>query len=1657
MGVHFRLLFMLIAFNSAIQNCYCLVWEDPPFDKDSPLIHPSVTFETSDAGQIIYMDEEIDGDVYIAKINYKGSSIPKIGRIDAGNNLDLGALVEKRETDPEDENFYIIVKNRQDYETLSMQRYIINIEIVEGSDKRENVIYLNINNIDDNTPSIQLSPCEIPELYEGLSNCTYTVTDADGDISINVMTFKIDENSIEKDLFQFEEKRFNDDPYKMEITINVIEQLDFDKIQLHIFTLEAFDSLPNIGTAKPIVQVKDMPNMPPKWTSIFATQRFNEKTPQTFKVTAIDGDTQINIPIKYRLNDAGKEFEFLHIGEDSGILVVDPIDRDAEEREVFNFEIVAYKSNNFTWITSSEVALIVIDINDNYPNFNQEEFSISIDEEKYQTINFEPLIFCHDIDLGENAEYEVVLKSVEPETAADAFLVIPNGGYQKQEIKITIVNASMLDYDDVAWQKVVFKIISTERTTKEKHSNETTITINLNNWNDEEPIFAENEYTATFDETEGKGFFVATVMATDRDIDDQVIHSITGSAEKLLSINNLTGEIYISEDNAFDYQRQNQIIVQVKAMDTLGEPYHTKYVQLIINLIDVNNKSPQIQMPRETPSVKENVPMGHEITEINGTDPDTTANLTFSINWDLTYATKQGLRANKADYENCIDIISSYPNEKELGFITGVLVANEIKPNHTIDYEKFELLYLVIRLEDHNQVMNEGITENTLIIAIEDVNDNPPEWVDGTLTVKRSVREVSVSGVPIGTVRAIDIDGPEFNVVRYSLKAINDTPNELVEIDSQSGDLKVLGNRLIDADVPPRYNLYYTVSATDCPVPDNYEQIEDNCHITDGDIEIEIIDTNNKFPIPLEDEFDSTVSIEEHVEFANITTIKSEDLDRDVAFHNVTYTINYQNQDSIRNLFAVEPTTGLVKVELKNGAYLERDYGITDHDIEITLTDNYMQIGETVMNTATTKIKVILLDINDNAPQLPPSSSISWHILEDTAENTPLSPIITAKDIDDPDTDNALVQYKTLNSTAIISKDGINPDLFLRMESPDNISGIVYTDTHLKGLWGTYEIFIEAYDLGIPRQWTQEKYILTVEPHNYMAPIFIFPKQGDHIRLKKETSIVGGILQLTNGNTLSTFKAQDDDGLEAGDVSFSIIDSDQAREYFDVENLPNNECRLVLIKDQQNFQDTFQITLRAIDNGKIPKSSDVKFTIKFIPMIGEPFFDPNTAKGSFTELEQGLKEEQTIPPADDLKNQDCGGPENECFNIYYHIIDGNNENLFVLEKTEGILTLNNIELNRENATEYILKIAATNSEQIGGIPSLDSILTYYIDVLDHDPKPRFSKYLYPAGISVTDGVGKSLFTVNATHTENLKITYEITENTMKVDPTMENVKDTAFILDKDSGELKLNFQPVSFMMGKLEFNITATDSEKKTDHTEAKVFLITDIHKISFIFFNTTKEVSDKESIIVDIFTSTFGYSCTIDDIQNAVTSDGVNKPNQTEVKTHFRNTDDSPIEASVIEVKKNDASLMQRLQLNLDENDLRLEDFASNAKNESESLERMLRIILIVVTTVLGALCIVLLIAYCVRTRSLNKRLQNLSTIKFGSQDSGLNRIGVSVPGTNKHAIEGSNPVWNEEIKPPQLDTISTGSGDSDLIGIENDPQFSYDNHGIKNEDSTE
>lgn len=74
-------------------------------------------------------------------------------------------------------------------------------------------------------------------------------------------------------------------------------------------------------------------------------------------------------------------------------------------------------------------------------------------------------------------------------------------------------------------------------------------------------------------------------------------HSIIGQSDLRITED---GYIWTTVDNSFDYERQPVVYVQLRAMDTMQingrNELHTAYAQLQINLIDVNDKSPELRM-----------------------------------------------------------------------------------------------------------------------------------------------------------------------------------------------------------------------------------------------------------------------------------------------------------------------------------------------------------------------------------------------------------------------------------------------------------------------------------------------------------------------------------------------------------------------------------------------------------------------------------------------------------------------------------------------------------------------------------------------------------------------------------------------------------------------------------------------------------------------------------------------------------------------------------------------------------------------------------------------------------------------------------------------------------------------------------------------------
>lgn len=76
-------------------------------------------------------------------------------------------------------------------------------------------------------------------------------------------------------------------------------------------------------------------------------------------------------------------------------------------------------------------------------------------------------------------------------------------------------------------------------------------------------------------------------------------HTIIGtSANRLFSIDPESGDISTKITDAFDYEKQTEVLIQILATDTLNITeyctIHRTYAQLTVEVLDINDEPPSI-------------------------------------------------------------------------------------------------------------------------------------------------------------------------------------------------------------------------------------------------------------------------------------------------------------------------------------------------------------------------------------------------------------------------------------------------------------------------------------------------------------------------------------------------------------------------------------------------------------------------------------------------------------------------------------------------------------------------------------------------------------------------------------------------------------------------------------------------------------------------------------------------------------------------------------------------------------------------------------------------------------------------------------------------------------------------------------------------------
>lgn len=162
---------------------------------------------------------------------------------------------------------------------------------------------------------------------------------------------------------------------------------------------------------------------------------------------------------------------------------------------------------------------------------------------------------------------------------------------------------------------------------------------------------------------------------------------------------------------------------------------------------------------------------------------------------------------------------------------------------------------------------------------------------------------------------------------------------------------------------------------------------------------------------------------------------------------------------------------------------------------------------------------------------------------------------------------------------------------------------------------------------------------------------------------------------------------------------------------------------------------------------------------------------------------------------------------------------------------------------------------ANTSVDSGELLMTDStIVRVRIHVLDiNDNPPKFRSKIFTGGITTSADFGTRFMRVEAEDLDegpNAIINYyQVGDIRQTLSEGLENVRQSPFLVDQDTGEIQLNFDPQKGMKGYFDFMVLANDTVGMKDVAHVFIYLLREDQKVRFVFRLQPNELRDKIQI----------------------------------------------------------------------------------------------------------------------------------------------------------------------------------------------------------------
>ncbi|XP_075544524.1 cadherin-related tumor suppressor fat [Dermacentor variabilis] len=1079
--------------------------------------------------------------------------------------------------------------------------------------------------------------------------------------------------------------RFEVDPLSGALVL--AEPLDRELQAQHQFHVSATDGVQSQEALVTIEVLDTNDNLPLFGEAAYSFDLWEDtqRGAQVGAVSATDTDMGLNRQVSYSvLSDWANDV--FSLNPQTGVFTLTS-HLDYEQHQHYVLVVQAQDSGTPSLSSTATVYMNVMDLNDNAPLFDPMSYSDEVFENV--TVGSSLLrVSATDLDSGDNGR--IVYSIVEGDP--DGHLAIEANG--------TIITRMPLDREKKSLYSLIVRATDQAIEVHRRLSSSVQVTIVLKDVNDMVPEFVTPNVTSVQENAPANSIVMA-VKAVDSDEGRNSYVEYSLSPEHSFSLGPVDGLLRVK--GPLDREQRASYELLVTARDR-GHPVRSASQRLRVILLDENDNSPVFDPRQYSAAVSENASLGTSVLQVSATDQDEGA-------------------SGQVRYS----IIAGDPNHDfEVGQDTGVL-----RVRRALDYERRTRYLLTVQAED---CAGAGGTElrfdtATVTIAVTDVNDNAPAFVDSPYELH--VVENAATPVVLLTLSAHDADHVPSGPLYYRLE---ESTQGLFRVNSSTGKLSLVQS--LDREVKDRYQL--TVLAVDSGSPRQTGT---------GTVNVLVSDINDNAPRFGRSRYIVTLPENQPVN-TPLTTITATDADTGRNAQ-IRYSLRGENASQFR----VEPDSGIIT------AQAPMDHEECERYVLQLVAEDH---GLTQRHTAATEIIVLITDENDNRPVF--SENNMTVVIPDTSDTGHFILGAQAQDMDS----------------------GANGRLIFHLSGPDAEKFQINQETGIVRLAKklpagqkkdvTYHFQIHATDQGKVPLSSSASVRASIASGN------LFPKfqSGTMNRLTLSEGGIG-----SKGQVLTTISATSPKAGPAARINYHIVGGNNGGAF--ALNPTTGDLRVVHgeVLDLETMP-RMQLWLAAGDSDDPMLSSATRIDIELTDVNDNvPEFEQDLYNTS-------VREEQ-LPGqlVAKLYARDPDSDKNGRVRYKLRPMTAKESTAslpFELNANTGELRTT-ARLDREQIASYQFLVEASDH----GSPSLTGTATVVVTVTDkNDNPPRFTR-LFSVNVTENAPIGSFVIQVTSSDrdaAENANATYSFTENPgerFAIDPYSGNVT-VAGLLDRELHE-----------------------------------------------------------------------------------------------------------------------------------------------------------------------------------------------------------------------------------------------------------------------------